>query len=299
MDTARDRFRGTHALLITPFDDNGEIDPVSLREHIDFVIEGGVAGVVGLGTTGEFFTLSLVEKLRLMTLIAKYTAGRVTLTFGVGDTSTRACAQLAHHAELCGADATMLLPPYYYPHTADSRNLHFRMIAATITIPIMLYDGAGGIQLPVQDVKEISRRSPSVTYIKMANPEPLKIGRIVREVPEVSPLCGDENMLVLGLRHGAIGSTVGISNVVPAAVSRIHVAFDAGDLELARSIQMRDVVPLNSVCNIEKAGYIRCFKEILAAKGIIASPETRPPLTTLDALRKEEVLATAKELGVL
>jgi dihydrodipicolinate synthase/N-acetylneuraminate lyase len=106
-------------------------------------------------------------------------------------------------------------------------------------------------------------------------------------------------MLLMGLRHGAIGSTVGWSNVDPSAISRIHRAFEGDDLAGARTILLREVVPAVSPCITAKNGWIRSYKEILAAKGVIASPATRLPLTPLDPIRKDEVLAAMRELSVL
>jgi 4-hydroxy-tetrahydrodipicolinate synthase len=106
-------------------------------------------------------------------------------------------------------------------------------------------------------------------------------------------------MMLMGMRHGAIGSTVGWGNVDPEAIAGVHRSFEAGDLAGARARQLRSVVPAVGVCITAKNAYIRCYKEILAAKGVIASPTTRLPLTPLDEIRKDEVLSVMRELSVL
>jgi 4-hydroxy-tetrahydrodipicolinate synthase len=290
---------GAHVLLITPFDEDGEVDERSLAEQIEFVLAGGVDGIVGLGTTGEFFTLSPDERLRLMTLIAQQVRGRAVLTFGVGDSSTRVAVALARHAQACGADYVMLQSPYYYAHSTEAGDAHFAAVARAVDLPVMLYDGAAGIELGVERLGRLHESNPSISYVKMSIPDPSKVAAVVAGARGMRPLAGDENMLLLALRHGAIGSTVGVGNIIPEAVAAVHRAFERGDLEVARQVQMREIVPAVSVCTNEKSAYIRCFKEVLAAKGVIASPTTRAPLQPLDPLRREEVLAVMQELSVL
>ncbi|HST56260.1 MAG TPA: dihydrodipicolinate synthase family protein [Solirubrobacteraceae bacterium] len=297
MSSEATALRGGHVLLITPFDRDGEIDERSLAEHIEFVLAGGVDGIVGLGTTGEFFTLSPRERMQLMTLIAERVGGRTTLTFGVGDSSTRVAIELARHARECGADVVMLQSPYYYAHSTAACDAHFLAVAAAVDLPVMLYDGAAGIEVSVERMRRLHEAAPNISYVKMSIPDPSKVAAVVAGAPGVSALCGDENMLVLALRQGAIGSTVGIGNVLPGAISSLHRAFERDDLAAARAVQIHELTPLVSVCTNEKSAYIRCFKEILMRMGIIASAATRLPLRPLDPLRLEEVLATVKALS--
>jgi dihydrodipicolinate synthase/N-acetylneuraminate lyase len=289
---------GAHVLLITPFDRDEQVDEPSLAEHIDFVLAAGVDGIVGLGTTGEFFSLSPVERIELMSTIARHVHGRAALTFGVGDSSTAVAIELARHAQSVGADVVMLQSPYYFNHTTAACDAHFLAVAGAVDIPVMIYDGAGGIPVSVERLRDLHSAAPNIAYVKMSIPDPAKIVSVVEDAPGVAPLCGDEYILVLGLRHGAIGSTVGIGNVLPEAVVSLHRDVENGDIGSARATQMTEISPLVGVCTNEKSAYIRCFKEILADRGIIASPTTRLPLGPLDPLRREEVLATAQALAV-
>jgi dihydrodipicolinate synthase/N-acetylneuraminate lyase len=295
---SRDMMDGGHVLLLTPFDTSEAVDERSLAEHLDFVLEAGVEGIVGLGTTGEFFSLSPVERIELMSTIARHLHGRAMLTFGVGDSSTAVSIELARHAQAIGADVVMLQSPYYFNHTTAACDAHFLAVAAAVDIPVMIYDGAGGIQVSAERLRNLHELAPNIAYVKMSIPDPGKIAAVVKEAPGVAPLCGDEYILVQGLRLGAIGSTVGIGNVLPEAIVSLHRDVEGGDIDSARATQMREIAPLVSVCTNEKSAYIRCFKEILADRGIIASPTTRLPLGPLDALRREEVLATAQALAV-
>lgn len=290
---------GAQVLLLTPFADDGEVDEASLASLVDYVIDGGIDGIVGLGTTGEFFTMSVEEQARVMTLLAAEVRGRVPLTFGVGNSATSVAIELARHAEQLGADCVMLQPPYYFDHTPASTEAHFVAVADAVRLPVMAYDGGGGIELSVERVRRIAELAPNVRYVKISIVDPGKVRAFAVGAPGVETLVGDENMLLMGLRHGAIGSTVGWSNVDPSAVSRVHRAFEAGDLDGARSVLLREVVPAVSPCITAKNGWIRSYKEILAAKGVIRSPATRLPLTPLDAIRRDEVLSAMRELALL
>jgi 4-hydroxy-tetrahydrodipicolinate synthase len=290
---------GAQVLLLTPFDADGDIDERSLAALVEYVLAGGIDGIVGQGTTGEFFTLSLDEQGRLMTLLAEQVRGRVPLTFGVGHSATSVSIALARHAQELGADCVMLQPPYYFAHASDAIDAHFLAVANAVDLPVMLYDGGAGIELSVERVHSLSQRASNIRYVKMSIPDPAKVGAMRAGAPAVEPLAGDELMLLMGLRHGAIGSTVGWGNVEPAAIAGIHRAFEGGDLAAARGLQLRTVVPGVGVCITAKSAYIRCYKEILAAKGVIASPATRLPLTPLDEIRKDEVLAVMRELEIL
>lgn len=290
---------GAQVLLLTPFDEDGAIDERSLAALLEYVIGAGIDGVVGCGTTGEFFTLSLEEQARLMSSIAEQVRGRVPLTFGVGNTATSVSIELARHAQELGADCVMLQAPYYFQHASDAIDAHFLAVANAVEVPVMVYDGAAGIELSVERVRSLNERAANIRYVKMSIPDPAKVGAMRAGAPDVEALAGDELMMLMGMRHGAIGSTVGWGNVDPEAIAGIHRAYEAGDVHGARARQLRSVVPAVGVCITAKNGYIRCYKEILAAKGVIASPTTRLPLTPLDEIRRDEVLAAMRELALL
>jgi len=290
---------GAQVLLLTPFDEDGEVDERSLAALVEYVIGGGIDGIVGLGTTGEFFTLSLDEQVRVMGLLAEQVRGRVPLTFGIGNTATSVSIELARRSQELGADCVMLQSPYYFAHASDAIDAHFLAVANAVDLPVMVYDGSAGIELSVERIHSLHQRAANIRYVKMSIPDPAKVGAMRAGAPAVEPLAGDENMLLMGLRHGAIGSTVGWSNVDPEAIAQIHRRYEEGDLDGARALLLRKVVPAVAVCITAKNAYIRCYKEILAAKGVIASPTTRLPLTPLDPIRKEEVLAAMTELAVL
>jgi dihydrodipicolinate synthase/N-acetylneuraminate lyase len=138
---------GAQVLLVTPFDEEGELDERSLAALIEFAVDAGVQGVISLATTGEFFAMTPAEREEVMAVVVKQVRGRVTATFGVGDSSTRTAVALARAAEAQGADCIMLQPPWYYAHSAAAVDAHLLTVATAVRIPTMLYDGGGGSAL--------------------------------------------------------------------------------------------------------------------------------------------------------
>ncbi len=290
---------GAQVLLLTPFTDDGEVDERSLASLVDYVVDGGVDGIIGLGTTGEFFTMSVEEQAALMTTLTKVVAGRLPITFGVGNSATSVSIALAKHAQALGAEGVMVQPPYYFDHTVASVEAHFAAVAQAIDLPVMPYDGGGGIELSVERVRRLHEQSPNVRYVKMSIVDPAKVAAMRAGAPEVEVLVGDENMLLMGLRHGG-----------DRLLGRLEQRRPERDLARppplrgrrpggARTVLLREVVPAVSPCITAKNGWIRSYKEILFAKGVIASPATRLPLTPLDPIRREEVLAAMRELAIV
>jgi 4-hydroxy-tetrahydrodipicolinate synthase len=174
---------------------------------------------------------------------------------------------------------------------------HFATIAASTSLPIMVYDGASKLTLSVDQLAQLRADHPSIAYVKLSTPNPEKVSDVLKGAPGVIPLCGDDYMLLTAMRLGAMGSTIGIGNVLPSHVRSFHAAFARGDLERARTVHLDSIVPAVSICGTSKFEYIRCFKEVLAHQGIIASPTTREPLVPLNPIRREELLATMAHIG--
>jgi 4-hydroxy-tetrahydrodipicolinate synthase len=289
---------GSQVLLITPFDEEGEVDRESLASHIEFVIDGGVDGIVALGTTGEFFSLSAPERFELMETIAELVRRRVPLTFGIGDTSLRVTIDLGRRAAEVGADCVMVQPPFYYPYSRAAIREHFLTVARAVDLPVMLYDGASGVELSIELMADLNRAAPNVRYVKFSLPNPAKYAAAAEGMPELRVFCGDDHLLLLALGDGAAGCTVGLGNLEPREIARVCHDYGNGDREAARTLHHTRIAPAASICGT-KSEFVRCFKEVAAAKGVIRSPYTRPPLLPLDPTYREELLSVMCDIGVL
>jgi 4-hydroxy-tetrahydrodipicolinate synthase len=289
---------GSQVLLVTPFGDDGEIDEESLARHVDFVVEGDVDGIIALGTTGEFFSLSASERAEAMGTIARLVRGRVPLTFGIGDASTRVSIELGRRAAEVGAACVMLQPPFYYPYSPPAIREHFLTVARAVDLPLMVYDGAAGIELSIELLDELTRVAPNIRYAKFSLPKPAKYSAAAQGAPNLRVFCGDDNILLLALRNGAAGCTVGCGNLQPHEVASVCRRYADGEVDGARELHNARIAPAAGICNT-KSEFIRCFKEVLAEKGIIRSPYTRPPLLPLEPTYREELLGVMRDIGVL
>jgi 4-hydroxy-tetrahydrodipicolinate synthase len=225
--------------------------------------------------------------------------GRVPITFGIGDSSTTVSIDLARHASQLGAAAVMLPPPYYFGHSSSAIQAHYLAVASSVATPLMIYDGGGGIELPVEMMAHLGQQAPSIKLAKLSTPKPAKVRSLRIAAPEMAVFCGDDNMVLQALTDGAVGMTIGSGNLQPDATAMIYNLHSAGNVSAARRLHSQRIAPAVNICGTSKSEYVRCFKEVLAAKRIISTPFTRLPLIELEPTRKEELFATMKDLGVL
>ena len=292
--------KGNLGLLVTPFDDNQELDEKSLRNLIEFAVDDGAEGVIPLGTTGEFFSLTAEEKRKVIDITIKQVRGRIPVCVGVGYSGTRISTQLAEYAAQEGASAVLIPPPYYYPLASRSMYLHFSTIAQKIEIDVMLYDGGGGVEIPTTLIDQLNSKFPNIRHVKVSALHSKKVSDIHQALgTRMNIFCGDEVMLMSALHDGAIGMATASGMVLPRICTDICRLYLSGEHDVSREKYLKYIGPWTIASGIIKSEFVRCFKEVLAAKGIITSPMTRLPLPALEPSRKAELLATAKHLGIL
>ncbi len=292
--------KGNLGLLVTPFDDHQELDQKSLRNLIEYAIDDGVEGLIPLGTTGEFFSLTCEEKRQVIDITLDQTRGRLPVCIGVGYSGTRISTQLAEYAAERRAHAVLIPPPYYYPLANQSMYLHFSTIAEKIEIDVMLYDGGGGLVIPATLIDQLNKEFSNIRHVKVSSLDSKKVSELRTTVGDrVQIFCGDEVMLMSALHDGAVGMATASGMVMPRVCTDICRLFLSGQQEMAREKYLRFIGPWTIASGIIKSEFVRCFKEVLAAKGVITSPMTRLPLSELEPSRKAELLATAKHIGIL
>lgn len=291
--------QGNQVLMVTPFTDDYEIDEASTRALVDFIIEGGAHGIIALGTTGEFFSLSPDEKRKMVDIVIDQGKGRIPILFGCADSGTKQSIQLAQYAESKGADAILLPPPYYFPFFENDIEEHFIQVAKSINIPVMAYDGGGGREIPISMLLNLNEKAPNIKYAKITTRKPEKIKQILSQTDKIGLFCGDEPMTLFELRDGASGMTLGAGNIQPKEVSQIYEEWKKGNHEKAREIFYQRLMPQVGIFNIELNKYIQCFKETLVWMKIIKSPKVRPPLTPLSETRREEAKAVMQYLKII
>lgn len=287
--------KGNVVLLVTPFKDNYEIDYDSLSKLLDHVIINGCEGVIALGTTGEFFSLSLEEKKQLTKFIKAQINGRVPLCVGVGHSGTLMSIELAKYAETLGVDCLLLPPPYYYQTTSNSIFNHFDQVLSSVKLDFMLYDGGGGTEIPLDVMRKLKERNHNLKYVKESMLRSDKAKSITSDLG-IKVFCGDEVMLMSHLKDGAVGMGTALGNVLPKAGTEVCDLYRCGKIEEAHKLYNSKIAPWIVASGIIKAEFIRYHKEALYRMGIISSPVTRPPLTELSDARLEQLDYLMKHL---
>jgi 4-hydroxy-tetrahydrodipicolinate synthase len=264
------RIEGTYTALVTPFrDEPGQpIDWPALDALVDAQVAGGVAGLVPCGTTGESPTLSHEEHAQVVERTVKRAAKRVQVIAGAGSNSTREAVDLAVHAERSGADAVMVVVPYYNKPTQEGLYRHFVEVASRVRVPVVVYNVPGRtvVDLAPETLARICEASPNVVAVKEATGNVLRAQRIVQMLGErLAVLSGDDSLTLPMIACGARGVISVTSNVLPAEVSRAtRLALD-GRIEEARRAHLA-LLPVHEAMFIEASpGPV---KRALALRGL-------------------------------
>ena len=231
-------FRGSMVALVTPMREDGSLDEESLRQLVEWHVEQGTDGLVAVGTTGESATLDLDEHCRVIRQVVEYTAGRIPVIAGTGANSTTEAIELTQCAKEAGADACLLVTPYYNKPTQEGLYLHHKLVAETVDIPQILYNVPGRTACDMQP-ETVGRLAavPNIVGIKEATGDISRVGRI-RDLcgADFDIFSGDDataRELILAGGQGVISVT---ANIAPAAMHRMCAAALAGDRETAAEI---------------------------------------------------------------
>lgn len=245
-------FKGSIPALVTPFR-NGAVDEKAFQEFVDWQIKEGSHGLVPVGTTGESPTLSHAEHKRVIELCIEAAGGRVPVMAGAGSNNTVEAIDFATHAEKAGADALLIVTPYYNKPNQPGLIAHYRAIDAAVSIPIYIYNipGRSVIDMQPETMAELFQTSRNIKGVKDATANMARASR-QRELcgPDFVQLSG-EDITALGFNaHGGTGCISVTANVAPRLCSQFQEAMLAGDFATALSIQDR-LAPLHNALFIE------------------------------------------------
>lgn len=289
------RLSGVLTALATPFTPDGQIDESTLRRLVDRSIDGGVDGVVACGSTGEFAAMSGAERRFVVETVIDQAANRVPVVAQTGAVSTAEAVELSRHAEAAGASVLMVVSPYYEPLSLDETVEYLRTVAASVDIPIMLYNlpVATGINLDPDTVGQLAREVDNIRYIKDTSADMAQAGQLIhRHGDVISTFIGWDSLLLAAITEGAAGVMAGTANVMPAQLVSIHRALTAGDLNRARR-EWAQLYPLMDA--IMSAPFIPAIKTALNALGFpVGAP--RKPLAELDAATAATIAKLATDL---
>jgi 4-hydroxy-tetrahydrodipicolinate synthase len=288
-------FTGAMVALITPFQD-GEIDFETFDELIDFQLEGGIDGIVPVGTTGESCTLSHDEQKKVMARTVDVVGGQTPVIVGAGSNSTAEAIELTAFAKKTGADATLQVTPYYNKPTQTGFYEHFKAIAEAVDLPMVLYNipgrcGAGMTPETIARLAEVE----NIVAIKEATGSLDQASEIASRC-DITIVSGDDSLTLPLASVGAKGVISVVANIVPADVKAMTDLILQGDLVSARQWHRKLFALCKSMLTLATNPI-----PIKAAMAMLnmAPEELRLPMTPLDQGKRVALKKTLEEYGLL
>ncbi|GEM02906.1 4-hydroxy-tetrahydrodipicolinate synthase [Halolactibacillus halophilus] len=273
--------------MVTPFNDQDEINYDETERLIDYLLDNGTEGIVAVGTTGESPTLSHEEKLEFLTFVVAYVNGRVPVIAGTGSNNTKQSIVLSQEAEKIGVDSVMLVTPYYNKPSQEGMYQHFKAIAESVKVPVMLYNipGRTVVRLELDTVLRLAEVD-NIVAIKEATGDLDLISQIIKETPDdFSVYSGDDNLLLPILALGGTGIVSVASHMVGNEMNQMIQSFKSGKHTEAVKIQ-QDIAPV--IKALFSAPNPTAVKYALSMKGLNPG-HVRLPLIALSACEKSHV----------
>ncbi|HEY2485158.1 MAG TPA: 4-hydroxy-tetrahydrodipicolinate synthase [Candidatus Binataceae bacterium] len=289
-------FHGALTAIITPFRD-GAVDEAALRELVEWQIQSGIDGLVPCGSTGESATLSHAEHERVIKITIEQTRKRVPVVAGTGSNSTAEAIRLTASAREMGADGALLISPYYNKPTQDGIYKHYKMVAASVDLPIFAYNipGRTGSNVAPETFARLAEIK-NIIGVKEASGSTEQTSDILRLTNgKFTVLSGDDALTVPLMAVGAKGVIATIGNAMPREIHELAAAGLAGDFERARQLHYK-MLPLMRTLFIETNPI--CIKQALAFMGKCCN-ELRMPLVPMTAPAAEKLKAAMKELRLI
>ena len=236
-----DKLQGSMVALITPMHSNGDVDWQSLANLIDWQIEQGTDVLVSVGTTGESATLSMQEHVDVIEFTMKQVGGRIPVIAGTGANNTVEAIELTQHAKQAGADAVLLVVPYYNKPTQEGLYLHYKAIAEAVDIPQVLYNVPGRTVVDMQQATvERLADIENIIAIKDATGDVARGAKLIEAVKgRMSVFSGDDESALTLMRHGAKGNISVTANVAPKIMSQIFGLALKGEFEQAEALNQK------------------------------------------------------------
>jgi len=289
--------KGSIVAIVTPFKNNG-IDEKNLRELVEFQIANGTSGIVPCGTTGESPTLTHKEHDQVIEITVDAVAGRIPVIAGTGSNSTAEAIELTKHAAKAGADGALVVTPYYNKPTQKGLYLHFKAVADSAQIPIILYniEGRTARNIETETVARLFKDCENIVGVKEASGN-LTQARAVKQAcgEDFILLSGDDAFTLEMMEFGGEGVISVAANIVPADIAAMVEAFNNGDKKRAYAINER-LKPLIKALFIETNPIpVKKAAEMLG----LCSGSLRLPLCDMDKANEAELKEALEAYGIL
>src|SRR5437764_1898799 len=291
------RFQGSFVAMVTPFR-NGKVDEAKVRELVELHTGHGTDGLTPCGTPGESPPLSHDEHRRVVELVVEAAHGRTPVIAGTGSNSTAEAIDLTRHAERAGAAGALVVNPYYNKPTQEGLYRHFRAVAESVAIPILVYNIQSRTAVNVETVtlERLVRDAKNVVGVKEASGSLDQMSQVIAACgPDFSVLSGDDNLTLPLLAIGGHGVISVIANIVPRETAEmVHAALD-GDWKRARDLHYR-LFPLARAAFLETNPIP--IKEAMAMASMI-EPEFRLPMCRMGDANRETLRSILRQYALV
>lgn len=233
-------FTGSGVALITPFDENGDVNYSRLREILEFHVINHTDAIIVTGTTGEGSTLSDEEKISVIEFTVDIINSRIPVIAGTGSNDTRHAVEFSKRVEKLGVDGLLVVTPYYNKGNENGIYEHYKAIAEGVKIPVILYNvpSRTGVNLSIPLLKRLAQIE-NITALKEASGNISYVAEVAREVPELDIYSGNDDMVVPVLSLGGKGVISVSANIIPDISHDMTVSFLKGDIKKARELQLK------------------------------------------------------------
>lgn len=296
-----DGIKGVIVPIITVIDEDERIDEAGQRRQVDYIIDGGLQGILAFGSNGEFYQIEEDEMERGLSIMIDEAAGRVPVYFGIGAINTKKCIRLAKMAAEKGAAGISVLQPMFLKPTADELIAHFTAIAEAVPdTPVLIYNNPGrvGYGFTADLITELAHRVPNIVGLKDTSGDITLTEECVRRGRDIGfrVFGGKDTLLYASLCVGAVGGVCTAGNFMPELIGDIYRKFTAGDRKGALEAQFR----LNPVrLAMDKASFPVAAKDMAAIRGMNVGKPYLPSLPTTNAKTLQNFRDVMRQAGLI
>ena len=292
-------FTGAGVAIVTPFKDNGEVNYEKFTEQIELQIAGETDAIIVCGTTGEASTLSHEEHLDVIRHCIKVVNGRIPVVAGTGSNCAETAVYLSQEAEKAGADGLLIVTPYYNKATQKGLYEHFKIIADSVKIPIILYNipgRTGGVNILPETVVRLCTEVENIVGVKDATGNISQVAKLMSIANgKVDLYSGNDDQIVPLLSLGGKGVISVLSNIAPKQTHDICAKFFAGDVEGSRKIQLDAIELIDALfCEVNPIPVKKALNLMGLEAGIL-----RRPLTEMEDANAAKLEKAMKGFGIL
>ena len=292
-------FTGAGVAIVTPFKENGEVNYEEFARQIELQISGETDAIIVCGTTGEASTLSHEEHLDVIRYCVKVVNGRIPVVAGTGSNCTETAVYLSQEAEKAGADALLVVTPYYNKATQKGLYEHFKIVADSVKIPVILYNipgRTGGVNILPETVVRLCTEVDNIVGVKDATGNISQVAKMMALANgKVDLYSGNDDQIVPILSLGGKGVISVLSNIAPKQTHDICAKYFEGDVEGSRKIQLDAVELIDALfCEVNPIPVKKALNLMGLNAGIL-----RRPLTEMEDANAKKLEKAMKEFGIL